>query len=273
MTRVLSWLEKLPTLVGDRPEPAISPIVIGATGGSGTRAFQTLLANAGVFMGARINESGDAMDFEPLLDTFINPILEEVGDLDYELTQLSSSLRAEVLAAFESALAVYRKEAPSAGPWGWKNPRTMYILPVIQHFFPKFRFLHVVRDGRYMAFSSNKNQVNKHYAALFGEAPDQNVQVAAARLWSLSNCQVARWGWGHIGSRYTLIRFEDFGRRPNPMTVRLIKVLGLPRGDIDAIAQSFQGASSLARWDEAELSLRDEILAAGQDGLKRFGYI
>ena len=47
---------------------ASNPVVIGGTGGSGTRAVQSALAAAGVFMGERLNESGDAMDFEPFLD-------------------------------------------------------------------------------------------------------------------------------------------------------------------------------------------------------------
>ena len=52
-----------------------APIVIGGSGGSGTRVLRNALIAAGVFMGTRVNDAGDALDFEPWLDCRINHIL------------------------------------------------------------------------------------------------------------------------------------------------------------------------------------------------------
>ena len=60
------------------------PVVIGATGGSGTRAFHGIMGELGLFMGERVNGAGDAMDFEPFLDRWINPIISSQGRLDYD---------------------------------------------------------------------------------------------------------------------------------------------------------------------------------------------
>ena len=47
-------------------------------------------------------------------------------------------------------------------PWGWKEPRSIYLLPFFHQQLPALRFLHVVRDGRDMALSANQNQLRKH---------------------------------------------------------------------------------------------------------------
>ena len=271
---MLKFLDRIRT--GDRyhhSDWAETPIVMGAVGGSGTRAFHNLLMSAGVFMGTNLNNTRDAMDFEPFLDEFINPILQHVGHLDYELDQLSPDFRDTLLTAFEAVLTKYRADVPPNQPWGWKNPRSMYILPIIQHFFPALRFVHVVRDGRYMAFSQNQNQVKKHYQSLFGQAPDGPVEVSAARLWAQVNVEVARWGWAHLGNRYLLIRFEDVCRRPQVMTAKLLKTLGIAGQDVPALAELIQGSSNLDHWETAAPHLKAAVSEAAGSGLERFGYL
>ena len=76
MRQGIAW--RLHRVIGGWP-----PIVVGATSGSGTRVVQAVLARAGVFMGVRLNEAGDAMDFEPILDELINPVLAVTRSLDY----------------------------------------------------------------------------------------------------------------------------------------------------------------------------------------------
>lgn len=43
--------------------------------------------------------------------------------------------------------------------WGWKGPRSVYFLPFYQAVFgDHFRFLHVLRDGRDVAYGDNQMQ-------------------------------------------------------------------------------------------------------------------
>ena len=59
--------------------------MIGGTGGSGTRVVQSILERAGVFMGARLNESKDAMDFEDYLDEMINQVVSVRGSVAFSI--------------------------------------------------------------------------------------------------------------------------------------------------------------------------------------------
>jgi hypothetical protein len=46
---------------------------------------------------------------------------------------------------------------------GWKHGPTLFLLPVLQHLTKgRFTFVHLVRDGRDMAFSRNRNNLAKY---------------------------------------------------------------------------------------------------------------
>lgn len=255
-----------------------APLLIGATGGSGTRALHGALGEAGLFVGTRLNHAGDAMDFEPFLDEIINPILRETRSLDYALDQLSARTRTVAESGFKAALKTYAAELPrKAGHWGWKNPRSMFVLPIIAAACPGMSFLHLVRDGRDMALSDNQNQPNKHYEALFGEAYEGAAPECAIRLWAAANSQVADWGERELGNRYMRIRFEDLCAAPGAVLSN-----ALIKGGIEPALARHVGAgadavirtpSSVGRWH----SLPDEdartLSEKAANALERFGYL
>ncbi|MEO9901652.1 sulfotransferase [Nisaea sp.] len=254
-----------------------APLLIGATGGSGTRALHSALDKANFFVGTRLNHAGDAMDFEPYLDEIINPILRETRSLDYVLDQLSDGTRAAAERGFKAALKTYTADlTPKAGHWGWKNPRSMYILPIIAAACPGMSFLHLVRDGRDMALSDNQNQPNKHYAALFGEAYEGAAPEFAIRLWAAANSQVADWGERELGSRYMRIRFEDLCAAPGAvMSDTLIKrgiepsLANRIGAGADAVIKS---PSSIERWKSIPVADAHALTEKARDALERFGY-
>jgi hypothetical protein len=252
---------------------AARPIVVGATGGSGTRAVHGALARAGAFMGRELNHAGDAMAFEPLLDTYINRVLENTQGLDYRAADLPEGLRAALLEELAEVVARYRADRPERAPaWGWKNPRSMYLLPLIAEVCPGLRFIHLVRDGRDMALSDNQNQLNKHFAALFGAAPGTDGEpapVASIRLWARVNLDVARWGERRLGRRYVRLRFEDLCARPDAEMGALLARFGLSPDGAAAVVKP----DSIGRWREADPALIGRLDAAGGDGLRTFGYL
>jgi sulfotransferase family protein len=254
-----------------------APLLIGATGGSGTRALHSALGQAGFFVGNRLNHAGDAMDFEPYLDEIINPILRETRSLDYVLDQLSNGTRAAAERGFKVAFKTYTADLTrKAGHWGWKNPRSMYILPIIAAACPGMSFLHLVRDGRDMALSDNQNQPNKHYEALFGEAYEGAAPESAIRLWAAANSQVADWGERELGNRYMRIRFEDLCAAPGAvMSDALIKsgMEPAPASRVGAGADAvIRTPSSIGRWHGISGEDARALTEKAADALVRFGY-
>jgi len=252
------------------------PVVVGATGGSGTRVFQAILQHAGLFMGQHLNHAGDAMDLEPFLDRWINPLLETTGRVGFDVKTLPASMRGKCLKDLGQSLKTYCAHLPIHGLWGWKNPRSMYVLPLIHHFFPDVRFIHVVRDGRDMAFSDNQNQRNKHYAALFGtdatnDTPQQGA-AASAQLWARANGQIASWGVQNLGERYYQIRLEDLCAHPEAEIGMLFGWLGTPANPQE-LAALVSPPSSLGRWRRHETNDISVISAAAQEGLQLFRYL
>ena len=74
-----------------------------------------------------------------------------------------------------------------------------YIMVVIPLFFrahllPQFQLLHVLRDGRDIAFSVNQGPVEKFYSHMYGTSHFTTpVPLKAMRLWSDWNSQIYNW--------------------------------------------------------------------------------
>lgn len=257
--------------------PANSPVVIGATGGSGTRALHAALAAAGVYMGVRVNGAGDAMDFEPFLDDIINPILAITRSPDYRLEDLPADRRRRWVRRLTGIVRLHVADAASMGSgWGWKNPRSMYILPLVAAAVPEFRFVHLVRDGRDMALSANQNQTRKHFEALFGEAVGNSPGHAAIKLWAHANSAVADWGERELGERYLRIRFEDLCAEPSNEIARTLDFFmhpaSTPSSARQAAVKAVQQQPSIGRWNSLPKADAKALTKRAVTALARFGY-
>ncbi|WP_430436365.1 sulfotransferase [Oceanibaculum nanhaiense] len=256
----------------------IGPVLIGATGGSGTRAIREALIAAGFFMGETVNHAGDLRHAPPVLDQLINPVLERTGSLDYRLADLPEALAATGLSGLRDVAAKVRDEGNGPALWGWKNPRLMFVLPFLAEALPGLRFIHVVRDGRDIALSDNRQQIDRHFAARHGHAAPQEpdaLALAAIRFWSETNLEALACGQALLGERYHLLRLEDATAPDSPVLAQLLQAL---RPDIDAASltaaqQAVAHRPGHGRWRD----LPDDRLAAleeaGKPGLARFGYI
>jgi len=258
----------------------VSPIVIGATGGSGTRVVHGILREAGLFMGVdpRLNHAGDAMDIEPMLDRHINPILSAAGSLDYRIEDLPATLADAARADLLIGVGRFLGDLPSpAARWGWKNPRCMYILPLIHELFADLKFIHLVRDGRDMATSENQNQPRKHYEALFSEALDPDDPAGSLRLWAEANGAVADWGERMLAGNYLRIRFEDLCAAPSDGVTRIVEFAGFSAEQAESVrhraASLVSPPDGLGRWRDLPHEVTDALTRQGANVLERFGYI
>ena len=233
------------------------PVVVGGVGGSGTRLVVQLLQGLGVSMGRHLNESKDAMPFVPVYDNHINNYLK--GSIN------PTKLVDELLIA----LLDHQSPSPDAGLWGWKNPRSIYLLPLLDELFEGMRFIHVVRDGLAMSTSGNQTQLEKHGKHVIPQHLQALPQAEQSLLlWSIVNNAAADYG-AQMGDRYFLLRYEDVCDNPSGSTAALAlalnikfpKVLNLP-------------INSPRRRDHHDMTkMSKTTVSIASKALQRFGYI
>lgn len=244
----------------------VGPGVIGATGGSGTRVFARIVRDAGIFIGTHLNVSDDALDFGEYSDHWINRYLTQANE--------RKQLQQEMLSDLAATLARHRRALDDrAVPWGWKEPRSIFLLPFFAEHLPEMRFLHVLRDGRDIAYSANQNQLNKHGDAFVGPlVPEEPEPLRAIRLWSALNVRTAEFGERELGLRYLALRFEDLCARPEETIARLLEFFSLS-GDPTVLARHVAPPSGLGRWRQQDSRQVAELESAGVVALRKFGYV
>ncbi len=256
----------LPLLSDEPVDRAHPPVVIGGHGGSGTRVLPRALRLAGYWMGAWVNRrTEDAMSTRFFLQRHFEKAIAD-----------DPAQRAELDRAFRSAIRGHRARMPDpSSPWGWKNPRCMWVIPFMARIYPDMRFIHLVRDGRDVALSANLNLLRKHGKRLLGEGdPEREPVRAQLRLWALGNETAARDGQLLLGDQYLQLSYEDLCRAPRETLARMYAHLGQRVTDqvLDQAQQLVVPPRTIGAWRHSEHEClhrpTDEISRV----LCRFGY-
>jgi len=172
-----------------------SPICVGGVGGSGTRLIANILKKRGLFLGHDLNESTDTLLFTLLFKDPSYTSLSTRGISDrYEtlkqyLTQQPFTLshqdilRNSVTERPLHGIGWLKKRVENAisAPtlpeqqklWGWKEPNTHIFIDKILPLEPTLKYIHVVRHGLDMAYSSNQNQLKIWGQLLLNRTPEQ----------------------------------------------------------------------------------------------------
>ena len=244
------------------------PTVAGGTGGSGTRVFSEVLQSAGVFMGARLNRSSDALDLADFEWRWGKPYLAAEGA---HKTLPQEQMEVELQKSLRDHLGGYDA---AAGAWGWKHPHAYLLLPWLDTVFSGLRFVHIVRDGRQIAFSSNQNQPRHYSDVVFGaEADGWSEHVRAIRFWGWANERAADYGEGQMGDRYLRLRFEDICDDPEAVCSNLIAFAQDGKPASDAVVAEAAALVSSPPARTARRRRMKEVEQLGLHSLRRFGYL
>ena len=251
------------------------PLLVLGTGGSGTRVAGELMLAAGVYLGPERNRASDSRQITRFLRLHSRRYLDESGWVeamgsDQEVTEAPGDLLEELHAAVERMLA----SAPDGAPWGWKNPPSIYVLPLLDQAFPDAPMVQFVRDGRDMAYSTNQNQLEVYGEQLLPDLADEPNPVRSIALWSRVNLAALSYARKRLGSRHLVLRYEDVCERPRAGATRLLEHLGLPVTDavLDQAEATIAPSPTTGRWQEAPADEREAIAQAGAAGLAEFGY-
>jgi len=249
-----------------------APLIIGATGGSGTRVVARIARHAGYNLGTKLNESEDALEFYSFHDSWVNPWFS-AGSGGAKLTPWQTARMKE---DFYAALARHIPEAERRGArWGWKAPRSIYLFSFLHGECPSSKFIHVLRDGRDMALSPNQNQLRKHGNAVlrWRERLFHSTAERSMLLWERVNIAAADFGERQSRENYLRVRFEDLCNASLATTTRILNFLEAPI-DPEAIARAeIAPPESLGRWRNYSLPIISKLVRVGAPGLRRFGYL
>ncbi len=250
-----------------RAAPArVPPVVIGAMGGSGTRVLPPILRLADYWMGAWVNpRTQDALATRYFLQRYFS-----------RLAYRQSAADDEMIGTFSRVIEAHRWGIPHPdGRWGWKNPRSMWIIPFLSRVYPDMKFIHVVRDGRDMALSNNLNFLYKHGRFLLKDLDcRKNHAASQLRLWTLGNHIAHGDGIKHLGSNYLLLNYEELCLHPRKTLTRLFDHLGVcaHEGIIESARRLIVPSPNIGRWRNTDSALLHEPDEQTREALRLFGY-
>ncbi|MFZ0695034.1 MAG: sulfotransferase, partial [Alphaproteobacteria bacterium] len=205
----------------------LEPVVLMGRGHSGTRVLSWVCAHLDVKMGANDQHAtGDPDDV-----TFTKQI-EVIATRNLEVNSLAN-VQGGDLRRFQSAVAAYfRRLGQPNGCWGWKFPETYLIAPYVVKTFPKVKLLHLVRDGRDLAFKTHltDNPRKKLGGAVLAAcgAMECPRHLQAASSWAYQVDRFDAFRRELPAAQVFDVRFEDLCAAPLEWAKKLCGFLGVP---------------------------------------------
>ena len=241
------------------------PVIVGGSGHSGTRVFNEILTQGGVFTGVRRvtkRPGSEDLNIIGLLNRWVYPYVAE---------ELTKAQRIRMQREFALRLRLFFPVRSI--PWGFKNPRTMLILPFLNEMFPNMKFVHVVRDGRDIALG-NEFAARNRYRAAFLEDEENGLSDEEAMIlfWGRSNQGSMDYGRQHMPGRYLQMRWEELCSDPVRKTAELLDFASCQTADAQSIAQVVRKPSSIGRWRSFPERIRRQVQVRGARWLSMFGY-
>lgn len=240
---------------------------------SGTSMLASRLAELGVFLGHRLQPGHHEARLFQSLNTWL--LRQESGGWDNPepVRLLLEEPRARAVAAeylrhvlgSPRALSFlgptrYVRHRTIAGlrePWGWKDPRSTFTLPIWLDLFPEAKVIHVLRHGVDVAESLRVRQERviegapavlegrkwRYSFTEKGSGFTRGLRFAdldeGLRVWDLYVAEARRHG-AALGERAIELRYEDFLARPEEHLERLATFCGL-QPSVDAVQAAARG--------------------------------
>ncbi|MCX7591923.1 MAG: sulfotransferase [Kiritimatiellae bacterium] len=202
----------------------LAMITVVGRGHSGTRAISHTLSQSGVFMGAKLNKSGDlipAEEFYEACRVFARHVIY-LGGLRWDFSRvLAMPVEPEFRRLVESYLAsVLQSRIPRKG---WKLPETTLVLPWIIKMFPDNHYIYWVRDPRDSILGPHLTDQLDRFGVPWEKTED--IRLARAISWKYQREIVKA---TPKPEKWIEVRFEDFVLDQTKTLRRLERFLGFP---------------------------------------------
>lgn len=251
------------------------PVVLMGRGKSGTRLLSLVCGQLGVALGITPRLPAADIDHRYFRQTvkalaqqhFAAEALEQVPPADVQRFEH----------AMERAWHVLQRRSPAAPAWGWKWPETYLITPIVFATFPQGRFIHMVRDGRDLAF---KRHLTDDMGRPLGRAilthlgmTDQPRYLQAARSWQFQVEAYLRFAARIPAAQRLELTYEDMCRAPVETLARIAEFLRLPLTPAcREWVQAHIAPRDLSQYRRAPAEQVRQVEALIGDTLVRLGY-
>lgn len=280
----------------ETPRPAIdeirdacaglpAPVIVCNKSHSGSRLLARLLVEGGVFMGAHRNDAEDSLDVLRLVEHLVRRHYP-----DYAALWTDAAAAREVARRARACVDAHLDghDPGSLRPWGWKLCESAYALPVLAQLFPGARVIHLVRDGRDVAFCDHCGPDDAFWRKIYfdtdriarwrglelsGPAYRRRSHLYNAAHWA-NAVRVARAYGSMLGERYLEVRYEDLCTDFAATAGRVLRHAGAP--DVDgAVARvaPLVRTGAIGKHRHRPVRAVREALAIAKEQLLAFGYL
>ena len=245
------------------------PIIIGGVGGSGTRIIAEIIKKTGYFIGDELNVANDNLTIAKEFPNFRDSI-QKKGSLFIRTKRKFWNLRKKgsiftdkiiyrSLDHFEQRMSeYYNSQKESFIGWGWKIPGSFFILEHLAKQFPKMKYIHTIRNGLDMSFSSNQNQLN-NWGKYYGVDPaTKPLQKASLEYWYNANTKAISQAEELFKDRFLLIYFEELCLNPKKEIKKIIQFLKIDNVEISNLVKLVKIQPTTGRYKNNDLSIFDE---------------
>ena len=135
-----------------------SPIVIAGMHRSGTSMVTRLLSDKGFTVGNKLDSNHESLFFQRinvwmmslLGSSWDNPMSFNEIDLDIKddiIGQLDTLLNSRTNSLYFGWTSFIKKGSfhQIQSPWGWKDPRNTFTVPLWKELFPKLKIIYIIR--------------------------------------------------------------------------------------------------------------------------------
>jgi len=218
-----------------------SPVIVIGMHRSGTTLLTKILKKCGVFWGLDRDEYNESKLFQGLNEDLFSmakcrwdnpePVRILLSD-PQQFDRAENFIRKFATTFFfDKFFGVHRQSRSQEisipyFPWGWKDPRNTFTIPIWQRIFPRARVIHVLRNGIDVSSSLWKRETSRPEGS--------NHPHYSVRCQSLYGCFSLWKSYAGIGRNYVFknenaieIRFEDIVEKPISILHKITDFIGL----------------------------------------------
>ena len=217
-------------------------ITVIGRGHSGTRTISHTLYASGVYMGSRLNPSGDLLPPYAMYDAcrVFARFVRWNGDLSWDFSRVYSEdippRFTSLINSFLESVLNYKGELK-----GWKIPETTLIYPWLVRMYPDIRYIFWVRNPRDSILAGHKTDDMRDFGIQYPETDNERRRRAISWKYQYDLVQSVP-----KPKHWIEVRFEDFVLKQEETLERLEAFLGIP------LARVVLRTDTINRWQSDE---------------------